>query len=318
MTDSRPPFNESESPSPTPPPSRDRLDGEEWIAIGITFITLGSIFLWILNSQDNQVFVRNRWINLFPSATVSPQSPLNQADSSPEAALIPQETLSAEKDNIPEAISPLPRSSPVVVAPVPVTSSQSIPEHWSQPFAQQLLEKGYLEAEITRNWQPNREITRAELASQIAEVFDAREATQAAKNFPDLPSEESSQQKINRAVELGFMEGYAEGTFRPEQKITRLEVLVALATGLKLTPPNPDKATEIVKIYQDYQALPPWAVAKIAAATQSHLVVGYPDKTRLNPLKPVTQAEAIALLHQALVVSGQLPEVDSPYIVHAE
>jgi hypothetical protein len=48
------------------------------------------------------------------------------------------------------------------------------------------------------------------------------------------------------------------------------------------------------------------------------VVVNYPDVDQLRPDQPATRAEVAALLYQALRTTGQVPPLESPYIVHAQ
>jgi len=71
-------------------------------------------------------------------------------------------------------------------------------------------------------------------------------------------------------------------------------------------------ATDVLNTYYtDAGQVPLYAVDSVAAATQAHLVVNYPDVKTLNPRTPLTRAEAAAILDQALVHLGQLPPLAS-------
>ncbi|MBW4660390.1 MAG: DUF1565 domain-containing protein [Drouetiella hepatica Uher 2000/2452] len=95
---------------------------------------------------------------------------------------------------------------------------------------------------------------------------------------------------------------------RPEA-MTRLEAIVLLAKVLDLPPGNPS-----VLPYRDRAQIPSQRIAAVAAATQNRLVV-LPQIDRLNPLAPITQAEAIAMIYQAGVMQGKFEAIVSPQIV---
>jgi uncharacterized surface protein with fasciclin (FAS1) repeats len=98
--------------------------------------------------------------------------------------------------------------------------------------------------------------------------------------------------------------------FRPNQQIPKVEALVALTSGLRLTNSS-GTSNNLSTYYTDASAIPGYAVNNVAAATQSNIVVNYPNVQQLNPLNPLTRAEAAAILYQALVKQGQLQPLAS-------
>ncbi|OKH34330.1 S-layer protein [Calothrix sp. HK-06] len=61
----------------------------------------------------------------------------------------------------------------------------------------------------------------------------------------------------------------------------------------------------ITNTYVDANKIPQYAVGNVAAATQSNIVVNYPNPKVLNPNKPATRAETAALIYQTLVAQGR-------------
>ncbi|MGD1808296.1 S-layer homology domain-containing protein [Dapis sp. BLCC M126] len=183
---------------------------------------------------------------------------------------------------------------------------------WASNFIQPLAERNLI-AEIDNDkFEPNKPITRAEFASHIPKVFEEK-STRKSVNYEDVKADSTAQSEIQTATKSGFLTGYPGNVFRPEQEVSRLEVLISLASGLNLEiPSNPD---EVLSIYKDNEEIPDWAKGKIAATTVAGLVVNHPDVTTLNLNKPATRAEVSAIFYQALVKSGKVEQVSSEYIV---
>ena len=95
------------------------------------------------------------------------------------------------------------------------------------------------------------------------------------------------------------------------EAVTRLEAIAILTQLLDLPPGDPG----VLSVYRDRAQIPSQNVTAIAAATQSRLVVSS-QTDRLNPLMPITQAEAIALIYQAGVIQGKFEAIVSPQIVN--
>ena len=105
--------------------------------------------------------------------------------------------------------------------------------------------------------------------------------------------------EIEEAVALGFIAGFKNKTFRPEQFLTR-EQLVSMIFGALEEVPNLSLQTA------DQVAVPPypdvnasrWSAVKIDWAKTNEIVKGYPDGS-FQPEKPVTRAELVTVLQNA-------------------
>jgi len=61
--------------------------------------------------------------------------------------------------------------------------------------------------------------------------------------------------------------------------------------------------------------IPNFALSAIATATDLNIVVNYPARDRISPLRDITRAEISALIYQTLVAINPAKTIDSPYIV---
>ncbi|WP_416667808.1 DUF3747 domain-containing protein [Egbenema bharatensis] len=105
--------------------------------------------------------------------------------------------------------------------------------------------------------------------------------------------------EIQQAVQIGFISGFEDNTFRPRETLTReqlvsmvLEALVRVP-GLNVTLPNTASSSP----YRDVDA-GRWSAAKIQFAQQNNIVSGYEDGT-FRPTQAVTRAEMMAVLRRA-------------------
>ncbi|MGV2829010.1 S-layer homology domain-containing protein [Myxosarcina sp. GI1(2024)] len=188
------------------------------------------------------------------------------------------------------------------------------PDYWAYPFIAELAERDLVSGSSENLFEPDKLITRASMASLISTAFDQPE-TEVMKNFADVTEDNATAADINKAVDMGFMKGYSNREFRPLENIPRYQVLVALATGLNLEPPQDVEAT--LQQFRDGDRIPEWATEQVAAAIEAGLLVNRPDYARdaLNPNQSATRSEAAAAVYQALVETGKLEAIDSEYIV---
>jgi len=97
---------------------------------------------------------------------------------------------------------------------------------------------------------------------------------------------------IQKALEAGFVTGYEDSTFRPNQSINRVEFITLLARALQLSSSN--KALD----FQDLKKIPTWSHAFVASALEAGIIKGYADQT-FRPNQQITRAEMAAMIVRA-------------------
>lgn len=135
--------------------------------------------------------------------------------------------------------------------------------YWAAEAIRWGQQVGLLNGYPDRSFKPNATITRAEMAAIIAQWLKLDPAA-ANPAFRDIEGHWASAQ-IAAAAKLGYMTGYSDGTFRPEQPLTRAEAVVILnrildrgpLTGVT-TPAWKDVPTNF------------WAFGAIEEASRSH------------------------------------------------
>ncbi|MDY6783319.1 MAG: S-layer homology domain-containing protein [Cyanobacteriota bacterium] len=194
------------------------------------------------------------------------------------------------------------------------TRFRDIDGHWAEAFIDRLVQRGAISGFPDGTFQPEASLTRAQYAALIATVFDLPRQLGRQSQFGDVPATFWAAKAIQKAAEMGFIAGMSDGSFRPQQNLTRVQALVSLVSGLGLTGGLPD----VLLMYRDRAQIPPYATAAIATATQKQLVVNHPDPQYLNPLRDIARAEIAALLYQALVATADAEFIASPYLVNPD
>ena len=92
---------------------------------------------------------------------------------------------------------------------------------------------GIVKGDSHGKFNPNAPITRAEFAA-IAARFDDK-ANTTAVDFSDIASH-WAKNEISAAANNGWINGYTDGTFRPNNKITRAEAMTLVNRVLKRLP----------------------------------------------------------------------------------
>ena len=121
--------------------------------------------------------------------------------------------------------------------------------------------KGYEDG----SFRPNRNITRAEFAA-IAARFLSDEVNLPV-SFSDI-SGHWAENEINRAVKAGWIKGYTDGTFRPDQPITRAEAVTLINRMLDRTPDKDHLLPDMIRWPDNTEDK--WYYAAMQEATNSH------------------------------------------------
>ncbi|MEH1863428.1 MAG: S-layer homology domain-containing protein [Nostoc sp.] len=236
---------------------------------------------------------------VIPTQPPQPQTPVSSSavlESSLKSSALPLVTPAKQKSIIPP---------PIAFNDVPTN-------FWGRRFIDVLSSRSILKGFPDYSFRPNQPVNRAEFAAIVQKAFD-QEPSKTAIAFEDVPTKFWATPAIDQAISAGFLKGYPKKTFKPQQNISRVQVLVALVSGLNLKAPT--SPNQILSVYKDAKDIPPYAISKIAAATTNGLVVNYPNPQILAPNKVASRAEVAAMIHQALVKRGKLEAISSPSIV---
>ncbi len=125
-------------------------------------------------------------------------------------------------------------------------------------------------------------------------------------SFSDVAADYAHNEAITALVDQGIINGYTDGTFKPENTITRAEFSKILAVASAPSGYNFSATTTTFPDIADMDAEHGWAVPYIAYAVSTKAINGYTDGT-FKPGNPVTYAEAIKMIVCTL---GYAPVVD--------
>lgn len=185
--------------------------------------------------------------------------------------------------------------------------------HWAQACIEELARQQIILGYPDGSFRPDEPLTRAEFAVLVSRAFPNAGLERKAIDFVDVPGNYWGASGIRKAFEIGFLSGYPEKVFKPNAKILRVEVLVALVSGLKYSSTESVSVT-LNRTFADAPEIPKYAEHAIATATEKGLVVNYPDVRQLNPVKWATRAEVAAILCQAAIAQKPVSPLSEEYV----
>ncbi|NJL44676.1 MAG: S-layer homology domain-containing protein, partial [Leptolyngbyaceae cyanobacterium SM2_3_12] len=120
--------------------------------------------------------------------------------------------------------------------------------------------------------------------------------------FSDVPADHWAQPFITTLAQQGILEGYPDGTFRPEAAIDRDEYAAVIRQAFATNPERDlASASTLGDVPEGY-----WAAPAIEEAYEMGFM-DLPATNQFNPQAEVSRAEAMAALVQGLELTGPSP-----------
>lgn len=137
---------------------------------------------------------------------------------------------------------------------------------WYNTYVATLNNAGVITDSSNGYFRPNEAITRAELAAMLAKFS---ETTGAANYFNDVSARYWAANAIAICAKLGWINGYPDGTFRPDKNVTRAELMAMINRATGRAPKSADAFLPGMKTWIDNTA-DKWYYLDVQEATNSH------------------------------------------------
>ena len=147
---------------------------------------------------------------------------------------------------------------------------------WYNTYVATLNNAGVITDSRTGYFRPNDAITRAELAAMLAQFAEKKSA---AIYFSDVSAGYWAANAIALTANLGWINGYPDGTFGPDKTVTRAELMAMVnrATGRALE--STSALLSGMKTWKDNADTARWYYLDVQEATNSHTYLGAPTET---------------------------------------
>lgn len=173
-------------------------------------------------------------------------------------------------------------------------SFTDIAGHWGESSiiraATQKLVSGYLDG----TFKPNNPVTRAEFTVMLMGALKL-DGTGAALHFTDQAKiGDWAKRSVALAVQAGIVNGYEDGSFRPDARITRAEMASMLAKALKVS-----LDANATTSFSDNEDIPKWAKGAVEAIRKLGIISGR-GGNKFVPNDTATRTEAVVMLLRML------------------
>lgn len=182
-----------------------------------------------------------------------------------------------------------------VMLPTAAFAATDTQGHWAgsvlAKWESQALISGYEDGTI----RPNNEISRAEFVALVNRVAGYQAAGSTVK-FSDVKTGDWYAGQVAIAVNEGYIGGFEDNTFRPNDSVTRAQA-AAIIARIKNLPSDTARANQ----FADAAATPDWAKGVVGAVANAGYMIG-DEANNFNAEKALTRAEAVASLDRVFGV----------------
>lgn len=165
--------------------------------------------------------------------------------------------------------------------------------HWAVDYITEIYDEGLMIGTTETTFSPDQATTRGMLAT-ILYRLEGEPEFEGACPFTDVPAGVYYEKPIAWAAEQGILQGYGDGTFGPENIVTR-EQMVTIFYRYARSKGYDVSATGDLSGFTDQTNISPYALDAVTWAVGSGLINGT-EPTLLEPLGSTTRAQIAAII----------------------
>lgn len=169
----------------------------------------------------------------------------------------------------------------------------------------------YINGYPDNTFRQENKITRGEIATMLSRIIlDGKQVPITENKFNDISNDYWAKNEVNYLASKGLFNGYEDGTFRPENPITRAEVATILVRS------NGDIKQKSKKVFPDIDDSH-WASKYIEKAAELGYMLGYEDGS-FKPDQVITRGETVVTLNRIYRNPCDLKETNNSKILFTD
>jgi len=155
------------------------------------------------------------------------------------------------------------------------------------------------------SFRPQNAVTRAEIAAMFARILKINVGEVSDSKYSDLSSSKWFTKYIEAVTEIGLFKGYEDGTFRPNEAMSRAELAVVFSNYWKYLNIDVDDSSVQLNDVGGH-----WAAGYINKLYNAGVVAGFDDKT-FRPQDDTTREHIVVMINKLIDRPKVTPEVSS-------
>jgi subtilisin family serine protease len=180
-----------------------------------------------------------------------------------------------------------------------IAAFKDIKGHWAEKDIQYMFEKGYVKGMKEGIFTPEGKVTRAQFALMLSKILSLPVEVGQPSTFKDVEKTHWAYGAINAIAKQNLVNGYVDGTFRPDRLMTRQEIASLIHRLMKAQGINVNVNKNALKSFKDSALIAEWAKDDVAAAVSSGMMYGRGQAT-FAPSAHITRAESAVLLKRVI------------------
>ncbi|KNZ70535.1 S-layer protein [Thermincola ferriacetica] len=177
---------------------------------------------------------------------------------------------------------------------------KDLQNHWAENDINDLAAKLIVKGIKPNTYAPNNKVTRAQFTTMLVKALGLK-PEDTWSYFKDIKGAAWYSGPVNAAVNAGLINGYADGTFRPDRYIRREEAAAIMVRALKFAGVSTADidSEKILARFKDKSEISPWAKVFVALAARNGIIAGYINGY-FAPGNYITRAESAIMINKLL------------------
>jgi hypothetical protein len=179
---------------------------------------------------------------------------------------------------------------------------KDVENHWAKKDVNDMGSRLIINGVDDNRFEPERDITRAEFATIAVKALGLMRPSSGKETFLDVEKTAWYYDAVSIACEYKLISGYADGTFKPNKKITREEAMKIILNALEIvqddtTLPESDIQEQLAN-FIDSNEVSSWAQKAVATCIKSGIVQGNNNKVFVK--ENITRAQTATIIRRML------------------
>jgi len=183
---------------------------------------------------------------------------------------------------------------------------RDVANHWAKDAVNDMGSRMVINGTGNGVFDPDRNVTRAEFAAIIVRAIGLK-LEKGASNFSDVKAADWYNEALTTALAYHLISGFEDGSFHPNNKITREQAMTIIVKAMALTnltsKLKDQSADAVLRQYIDAADIDNWAKSSVAESVQAGIVSGR-SSTELAPKDYITRSEVAVIMQRLLQKSG--------------
>ncbi len=186
-----------------------------------------------------------------------------------------------------------------------------LPEgHWAYRDVRQMVTRQVIRGMTETTFEPATTVTRAQFATMLQRALGLETYEPEVATFSDVQPGDWFFGPVEAAVEAGLAVGMGDGTFAPNEPVSREQMATFMVRALEVAGEeigiSPEEVDELLARFVDRDEIAEWALENTALAVKTGIIRGLPDDL-YAPQAFGDRAQAAVMMKRMLVNIGLLP-----------